>query len=320
MAPDLPAQEHPGAENERCEVHERLPASKGCDVCGQRRCVLCFPDGATVCESCQGKKKSGGGFKTFRIVVLLVLLAIVARYAWMARGGRSTDWTRSQQVAVVIIERGQQEVDPTLVKKFKRAGPQVEAAMQEALSKYSPGANEPIQFSVFGPVPEQVLLPDDPGEGLMARFEFNRALSAYADVHDELAGLGDSYFDTRIYMRTSSTSGRLQVAEGISQQDGGIGVIAVEISDKGIDFAWFVVLHEFFHTCGALDKYGEGGLPLNPEGLFDPAQEPLYPQAGTEIMARGRPVSPVREVLPGPPSTWTVGEWSAREIGWLREQ
>ena len=254
------------------------------------------------------------------MAVLLILLAIVARYAWMQRGGRSTDWTRTQRVAVIVVERAGEEVDPALVKKFRRAGPKVEAAMHEARSKYGANGAEPIEFEVFGPVPETVLLPPEPSDDLIELVQFNRALSDYASVHDEAAGVNESYFDTRIYMRTSSTTGLLQVAEGVSQQDGGIGVVAVEINDKGIDFAWFVVLHEFFHTCGALDKYGEDGLPLNPEGLCDPGQQPLYPQAGTEIMARGRPVSASREVLPGPPSTWTVGEWTARDVGWLRAQ
>ena len=35
-------------------------------------------------------------------------------------------------------------------------------------------------------------------------------------------------------------------------------------------------------------------------------------------MSRGRPVENGEEDLPGHSSTWVVGAWTAKEIGWAR--
>ena len=106
------------------------------------------------------------------------------------------------------------------------------------------------------------------------------------------------------------------MAEGLAQQQGRVGVVSTQISQDGIDLAWFVAIHEYLHTRGATDKYGPNGRALHPQGYADPTQEPLLPQLGTELMARGRPESAIEEDIPGAPETWVVGKQTAEEIGW----
>ena len=80
-----------------------------------------------------------------------------------------------------------------------------------------------------------------------------------------------------------------------------------------------VVVHELLHTLGATDKYDRAtGLPLDPEGLGDPAQSPRHPQRYGEIMA-GRIATGAREaVVPDGLEQMLVGPQTAREIGWAR--
>ena len=75
--------------------------------------------------------------------------------------------------------------------------------------------------------------------------------------------------------------------------------------------------HELFHLLGADDRYGPDGNAIIPDGLGDPDREPLYPQDGAEIMARGRVIAPGREAPPGDLVELRVGAPTAREIGWL---
>ena len=67
------------------------------------------------------------------------------------------------------------------------------------------------------------------------------------------------------------------------------GLLAVAHLFCGSDAAAgnsLVVTHELLHTLGATDKYDRRtGQPLAPQGLGDPEQSPLYPQASGEIMA-----------------------------------
>ena len=70
-------------------------------------------------------------------------------------------------------------------------------------------------------------------------------------------------------------------------------IIALLIIALGL----FVISHELFHTLGASDKYDAAGHIMVPEGLAEPARNPVYPQRFAEIMARNRPIAADKEVL-----------------------
>ena len=78
-----------------------------------------------------------------------------------------------------------------------------------------------------------------------------------------------------------------------------------------------VIAHEFLHTVGASDKYDlQSGVPLYPLGYADPAQQPLYPQADTEVMAARRPLSATEWEMPRNLTHVVVGPATALEIRW----
>jgi hypothetical protein len=85
-----------------------------------------------------------------------------------------------------------------------------------------------------------------------------------------------------------------------------------------IDFALFVAAHELFHTLGAGDHYDANGHATFPSGFAEPESKPLYPQRAAELMARNIPLSPTTERPPETLSELSVGDASAREIGWRR--
>jgi hypothetical protein len=80
-----------------------------------------------------------------------------------------------------------------------------------------------------------------------------------------------------------------------------------------------VIVHELLHTAGASDKYDLGsGAPLEPIGLGDPDQVPLYPQQRAEIMAGRRAVSATEWETPRSLRSVVVGPATALEIHWTK--
>ena len=134
---------------------------------------------------------------------------------------------------------------------------------------------------------------------------------------DALAKVDARGYDSRIYLVLSpSRQEQPRLVEGESEQGGRIGVARADVDGDMLDFALFVDAHELFHTLGASDKYEADGRARFPEGFADPMQQPLYPQAGAEVMARNVPLSPTSERPPDTLSELFVGDQTAREIGW----
>ncbi|HTV25654.1 MAG TPA: hypothetical protein VMG12_43460 [Polyangiaceae bacterium] len=246
------------------------------------------------------------------------MLASVIIYAVRDHSARSARraWRRPLDVALVLLERG--ALDPDALADFERRVPALEQALEDEYRRYG-GSFRPIRFTRFGPVPERVATPRasaDPGPFEPLRVSYD--LFWFARESDAAAHVVGS-FDGTIYVALSPPrSAKRALVEGIGQDGGRIAVTSIELSEDSVDFGLFVVTHELLHLLGASDRYAADGSALLPEGLGDPEQEPLYPQASAEVMARGRVIEPGLEVPPSDLAELRVGPQTAAEIGWLR--
>jgi hypothetical protein len=308
----------PEGSNSHCAFHPRFLEASCCRECSQSLCLLCERRGKGICATCSQRALRRKRNQRIRVSVLLTILLGVCLFGAKEWRRRNLGWDRPHRVVVVLVQRPGSAVAPALSAAFAGRAMAVEAALSAQRRKYAPAAGAPVELTVVGPVDEVRPPPSLDQSGVLGLLQFNLALERYADEHDERLGYDSSPFDARLYVRVAQSTGRLEAAEGIGQQQGRIGVVSTEISAAGIDFAWFVAIHEYLHTRGATDKYGPDGRARNPEGYANPAQVPLLPQAGTELMARGRPQSLTNEDIPGPPDTWVIGQWTASEIGWER--
>jgi hypothetical protein len=253
--------------------------------------------------------------------VLLVLLGSVLAFAardYRARRARQA-WRAPLDVALVLLERG--SVDDAALEAFEGRAPALEAALTREFARYG-GAFAPIRLHRFGPVPEAATPPEADAEpGVLEPVRISYELWRYARRNDEAAGVPDalgSAYDGKVYVVLSAPrSSRRALVEGLGQDGGRIAVAHIELSQDSVDFGLFVVAHELFHLLGADDRYGPDGNAIIPDGLGDPDREPLYPQDGAEIMARGRVLRPGHEEPPGELNELRVGAATAREIGWL---
>jgi hypothetical protein len=206
-----------------------------------------------------------------------------------------------------------------LINQFAEQSGEVEQRLLAERKRYDAEASLPVEVSVFGPVAEQAPPPSLEGASLWDLLVFNFKLEAYARAQDVHLELRKDDFDVRVYVRLSESDGANETVEGVGQERGSIGVVSTHISKNSTEFAWFVVVHEYFHTRGASDKYDGSGRAMYPVGHAEPHQHPLYPQSSIELMARGRPLSGTEEAVPGAPETWKIGRWTAEEIGWIPE-
>lgn len=246
--------------------------------------------------------------------ILVVVVAWAAHDALRRRA--RTAWDETLSVAVVLVRSA--PVDPEAVVSFGESARSVELELERALRSYRPEALPPFAFHVLGPVPSPGPPPALQGEDPWALVRFGMDLFRYRRALGEKAGLSLGAFDSTIavVVRPPESEER-RFVEGLSQQGGSLGIVQVELATDTVAMSWFVALHELFHTLGADDRYDVTGRTRIPEGLPEPAREPLFPQPRADVMARGRALSLHLEVLPDSVEEFGVGPVTAREIGWL---
>jgi hypothetical protein len=262
-------------------------------------------------------------FFLVRVSILLFILFVVVLYAvrdyWSRQARRS--WNRTLDVAIVLVRvDGERRVEDEAVGLFvERSGALEERLHAEAL-RYRPGAPKPFRFRVHGPVDVASKPPEPASDGAVDLAKHAARLAAWLRDVDPRAGIVAEHWDTRIYVSVRRPKSRRAPAfvEGLSQKNGRIGLVSVDLDASMVDLTLFVVAHELMHTLGATDKYDELGRPRVPEGLAEPDRSPLYPQPFAEVMARNRLLSPGTDAIPESLDELAVGRLTAKEIGWAR--
>lgn len=97
-----------------------------------------------------------------------------------------------------------------------------------------------------------------------------------------------------------------------------IGVVNAFAGEE--DAAWtnVAIVHELLHTVGSSDKYGDGGIPLWPDGYAEPHRQPRFPQTRAEVMA-GHIAQDAARFSPAKTlDLCVVGDKTATEIGWKK--
>lgn len=265
-----------------------------------------------------------GWFFAVRVTVLGTILFGVILYAvrdFRARSARNA-WQRPLDVAVVVVQAaGAGAVDPAAAQGLRDRAPALEARLAAEHRRHAPGSPlpAPFHFQVFGVVPADQPAPAPAGEGFVDAVSYALALRRWVSAVDARAGIPSAGWDARIYVvaRRPEHEERSMV-EGRSEHGGWVGLVEVELDPEMVDVTHAVVAHELMHVLGAEDAYDAAGLARIPEGLAEPERVPLYPQRFAEVMARGRPVSPGREVLPETLDEIAVGAVTARAIGWTQ--
>ena len=305
---------------DHCSTHNEFIATEDCSQCKAPICSLCnaLGRGDNLCTECSTKKRRSTTFYRARVSILLFVLACVVLYAWRDIRRRNTrnNWDRTLDVALIVVRAA--PVEDSLTAAITERIPALEDTLEAEMRRYRQSGPRPFHFTVLGPVDVSQGPPTPADDGLIAAAKQSWDLSRYLSPIDSKIGIKVSQYDARVYVIVRPSTNTKNVIEGASEQGGRVGVVQVELDGGMIDFALFVTTHEMFHTLGATDRYAADGSIVIPEGLADPEQQPLYPQKQAELMARLRALSPSSGAPPDRLSDLSVGERTAKEIGWIK--
>jgi hypothetical protein len=253
------------------------------------------------------------GFKTLRIAVLLLVLAVVALNAWQDRY-RSTRWREPLYVAIYPIAADGSAVTASYLADLdaERFKPLDGFFIREA-QRYRLDCREPIKTRLRPPLLEQPPQ-QTPDAGLFATALWSLRLRYWAW---RVSGHVSEPEDIRMFVLYHDPALTPEVPHSLGLTKGLLGVVYA-FASRDMDGANDVVIaHELLHTLGASDKYSAGNdAPSFPDGYGDPRQAPLYPQRSAELMAGRRMLSAGKWVQAESLDEVVIGPATALEIRW----
>ena len=122
--------------------------------------------------------------------------------------------------------------------------------------------------------------------------------------------------DIQVFALYHGSGSRNERHMSVGMRKGMFGLVNVYANESLNQRNQVVIAHELLHVFGASDKYSMGsGDPLYPHGYADPNARPLFPQQRCEIMGGRIPISSYEAIMPASLEKCTVGDQTAREIG-----
>jgi hypothetical protein len=253
---------------------------------------------------------------TVRLALLLAVLLFVALGAWLDRR-RSTDWDNTLRVTVYPVSADAAgAATPCDAAVDAPDFDDAAAFLAREARAYGVMLEDPVHFRVSHAAHEPPpALPANPGPFGVALWSLRlRYWSWRVEANDPLPPP-----DVQVFAVYQANDGEHAAPDSTGLQKGLVAVAHLFCGSDAAAGNSMVVTHELLHTLGATDKYDRStGQPLDPQGLGDPGQSPLYPQASGEIMAGRIATSPSLAVIPASLGQMTVGPATAREIGWQR--
>lgn len=256
-------------------------------------------------------------FGTLRIAILLAVLAFVALGAWLDRR-RSTDWDAPLRVTVYPIAAGDDDTTRRHVAALTRDDfAALEAFFADEAHRHGVALEAPVRIRVSQAAAARIppAAPSDPGMLATATWSLRFRYWAWRVAVDDPLPTPD----VQVFALYHAADDGSAVPDSLGLSKGlmALTYLYADADTRGSNQV--VVAHEMLHTLGATDKYHRAtGLPVDPDGLGDPAQSPRFPQHYGEIMAGRIATDASTAVIPDSLARMRVGPITAREIGWLR--
>jgi hypothetical protein len=255
-------------------------------------------------------------WKSVRIGILLLILAVVVLQQSLDRAATHS-WQDTLWVGVFPVnadgsERARDYIAALTVSDFA----DIESFFAREGHRYGIRAEQPVHVELY---PEGRQLPPElPREaGPLGRAWWSLKMRWFAARASRFPGRVPSR--VRIFVLYHDPM-RLETApdsHGLQKLLAGVVHAFADRSMAGRNN--MIIAHEFLHTAGASDKYDLAtGQPLDPIGLGDRDQDPLFPQQRAEIMAGRRALSPQEWEIPPSLRSVVVGPETALEIHWTR--
>jgi hypothetical protein len=254
-------------------------------------------------------------FRYIRIAILLTILLIVAGNQFLT-GSRFSSWDRPLWVSIYPIladsdSNTRRYAESLSADSFQDIGDFIKREAQ----RHGRQLEQPVVIQIAQPLTAMppALPTESSGLGVALWSLIMRWWSFRNGDQDGLAP-----DDIRMFVLYQKAQPNTLLERSVGIKNGSYGIVNAVASRAMAARNRLVISHELMHILGASDKYDPyTGQPLAPEGLANPNQAPLYPQAKAEIMAGRVASSATHWRRAASLRSCVVGEATAAEIGWL---
>lgn len=308
-----------------CTTHIDKPTTAFCLKCNIAICAKCDQENKTLCSNCAPKKEIRKDWTRYRqafsFSILLIVLIIAARVYY--RDQRKLDWDRTYNVALVQIVNGSNSNTERALSSFGKEVIQqsLENWFENEAKRVYKSNIKPFRFHLLGPVFSEELPPSLPtdNDGFWTRYKQTSAFIKYFGDKLEQTNANPSQFDIKLYIYIYPSDKGLgyEKQHSVGTTRGRFGVVFLPIGKQSAGRTTCLIAHEILHTVGASDKYDDNHLTIFPDGYFAP--EKRYPQEFAEIMALATPIEKGKEKDADNLDVSRVGEKTAIEVGWKKE-
>jgi hypothetical protein len=254
-------------------------------------------------------------FKMLRIGALLTVLIIVAASTWLTERRLAT-WERPVWVTFYPLAADSGSDTARYVNDIDEdTFSQIDDFFKSQSVRFGIDITPVINIQV-APVSTDLPpeIPDRHAPHLVAWWSLKMRWYAWnMDRKDGLVGP-----DIQVFALFHGNDATAEKHMSVGMRKGLYGVVNLFASKSMNSRNQVVIAHELMHVFGATDKYSLGSNePLYPQGYSDPRQKPLFPQTRCEIMGGRIPLTAYQSVMPRSLEQCTIGELSAREIGFF---
>lgn len=256
-------------------------------------------------------------FKIFRILLLLTILGAAAFYT-KAQRLSSTAWLEPLDVVIFPINAEDSDEIEDYIHSLKDSDFAGIDRFTERESQYYEIISRMPTRTVLGPKLESAPPSSpSPNDHILSIIWWSMKLRywAFQNTPDDLSNKNR----VRMFVLYHKAVGGRRLKHSFGLNKGLIGVVHAFAAPEQAKQNNVVIAHELLHTVGATDKYGTNGEPVYPDGYAEPENDELYPQQYAEIMAGRIPISETESRMAISLRGCTIGEKTAQEINWLKQ-
>ena len=253
-------------------------------------------------------------WRTVRIAILLVVLAIVAGGSWLDRQ-RTTSWQHTVWVGAFPVNADGSAAAADYIAGLTSTDLQpISDFLAGEAHRHGVAIDSPIGITLY-PAPAEPPPELAADAGVFGRVLWSLRLRRYRS--HVVGAIGRSRPKIALFLLYHDPARTSVLPHSQGLQRGLMGVVHLFAARTQAAQNAVVTAHELLHTFGASDKYApDTDAPLFPDGYAEPARVPRFPQRYAEIMAGRVPLSPDRQQMPEDLWQTRVGPATAREIGW----
>jgi hypothetical protein len=255
-------------------------------------------------------------FRNFRIVFLLLILAMAAIYTQNQRLN-TTSWYQPIEVVIFPINGdGSTATEAYINTLSKQHFVDIDNFFIKGAKQYQLTVVRPVIIRLGSTVTARPPSPPKDRNATIQVMWWSIKLRywAYKNTPDSKSNTDR----IRLFVLYHQGNNNQALEHSLGLQKGLIGIIHAYSLPKQNKQNALVMAHEILHTVGASDKYDyHNNQPIYPAGYAKPDRKPLHPQRYCEIMAGRIPISETQVKIPKDLRFCKVGKTTAKEINWI---